>query len=85
MNKSNPPVPPETDNQPIASPAPPKVEGEGSYTAAKDYDDKVTDFVEQRGDEVEGLARKASEALDGPEGDELRAAEQEARDRVAKE
>ena len=53
------------------------VEGEGSYTAARRYREGVERDVE-KGD-TEELATQAAEALDGPEGDELRAAEERAK------
>lgn len=56
---------------------PPKVEGEGSYVATRRYDDGVARSV--AAGKTEALAKEASEALDGPEGDELRAAEREAK------
>ncbi|MEP6867255.1 MAG: hypothetical protein ABJA20_01950 [Novosphingobium sp.] len=86
MTQQNPPIPPETDNQPTSQPQSgpqsDKVEGEGSYEATKDYDEDVSDFLKRRGGEVEKLAKDAEAALDGPEGEDLRAAEQEARDRA---
>jgi hypothetical protein len=52
-------------------------EGEGSRTAAKAYNEQTKKFA-TTGD-VEGQARKAAEALDSSEGDELRRAEEEGR------
>jgi hypothetical protein len=53
------------------------VEGEGSYTAARRYREGLERSVrEGRSDE---LAEKAKEALDGPEGIELREAEDRAK------
>jgi hypothetical protein len=49
------------------------VEGEGSYTAARRYREGLERSV--REDHTEELARQAAKALDGPEGDSLRAAE----------
>jgi hypothetical protein len=55
----------------------PKIEGEGSYEATHRYNSAVERHAKE-GD-VDGLAKKAAEALDGPEGDELRKAEAEGR------
>ena len=56
---------------------PTKLEGEGSYTATRRYDEGVErSIAEGKTDE---LARKAAAALDGPEGAELRNAEQAAK------
>lgn len=49
------------------------VEGEGSYTAARRYNEGVKRSVETG--KTEELARKAKEALAGPEGPELARAE----------
>ena len=54
-----------------------KVEGEGSYTATHNYDAGVERSVAEG--RTEELAQKAAKALDGPEGDELRKAEQAAK------
>lgn len=54
-----------------------KLEGEGSYTATRRYDAGVERSVAEG--KTDELARKAAAALDGPEGDELRKAEQAAK------
>jgi len=51
------------------------VEGEGSYTATHRYNAGLKESM-QRGDS-DALAQEAKEALDGPEGEELRKAEAE--------
>lgn len=48
-------------------------EGEGSRTAARQYEAGVTRTIESG--EVEQLAHKAKDALEGPEGNDLRRAE----------
>jgi hypothetical protein len=53
------------------------LEGEGSYSAARRYDEGVERSV-KKGD-AEKLSKEAAEALDGPEGDELRKAEKAAK------
>jgi hypothetical protein len=50
-----------------------KLEGEGSYTAARAYDKNVRSFV-ARGN-TQSLADKARRAVDGEEGEQLRQAE----------
>jgi hypothetical protein len=59
---------------PAPVPQPESVEGEGSYTAARRYREGVEQSL-QKGDS-EKLADEAAEALDGPEGADLRHAEQ---------
>jgi hypothetical protein len=53
------------------------LEGEGSYTATHNYDEGVARSV--AAGKTEELGKKAAKALDGPEGDELRAAEKAAK------
>jgi hypothetical protein len=52
-------------------------QGEGSYEGTREYDERTKDFLDRKGKDVPKLARDAAEALDGKEGDELRAAEAE--------
>jgi hypothetical protein len=52
-------------------------EGEGSRSAARNYDEATEQYV--KSGRVEEAARKAAAALDGPEGDALRKAELAAR------
>lgn len=50
-------------------------EGEGSRTAARHYDEATEEFI--REGKVEPAARAAREAIEGPEAEALRRAEQE--------
>jgi hypothetical protein len=50
------------------------VEGEGSYTAARRYREGVEHTVEEG--HVKEHAEQAKQAIDGPEGESLRRAEQ---------
>jgi hypothetical protein len=52
----------------------PKLEGEGSYTGTRKYNKGVAEH--QKSADVDKLAEKAREAIDGEEGDELRQAEE---------
>jgi hypothetical protein len=52
-----------------------KIEGEGSYEAAKRFDEAEAKFVKEG--PVTRKAREAEEALDGPEGEELEKARRE--------
>ena len=49
-------------------------EGEGSRSGARDYDQATEAFV--KSGKVEKAAQEAKKAVDGPEGAELRAAEE---------
>ena len=53
-----------------------KVEGEGSYEATRRFDKKEEKFVHDNKSKIPGLAKDAEEAIEGPEGDELRKAEE---------
>ena len=55
-------------------------QGEGSYEGTREYDERTKQFLDKQGKDVPQLARDAADALDGPEGDELRKPEEEAKD-----
>ena len=57
----------------------PKIEGERSYDATREYNARTKRFLESQGQNVDKLAHDAADALDGPEGKELEAAEEEGR------
>ena len=52
-----------------------KIQGEGDYISGRRYQTEQDEFAESG--KVEAGARKAEEALDGPEGEELERARQE--------
>jgi hypothetical protein len=56
-------------------------EGEGSRTAARRYNEGVARTMKEG--HVDELAKKAKDALEGPEGDELRRAEEEGKGHAA--
>ena len=58
--------------------------GEGSYQGTRDYNQRTERFLDEQGNEVEDLARQAEQALDGPEGEELRRAEEAGKERARK-
>lgn len=55
------------------------VEGEGSYTATRDYQKSVSGFMETNRDNIEDMAKDAERALQGDERDALLDAEAVAR------
>jgi len=63
-----------------ASPSGLENEGEGNKTAARRYDEETRKFVESG--KVDPAASEAKKAIDGPEGEELRRAEKEAKSRA---
>lgn len=65
----------EDPKKPLPSDA--AIQGEGDYEAAENYSKDVKGFISARGDEIDDLAKAAEKALEGEEGDALRAAEAE--------
>lgn len=60
-----------------------KVQGEGNYDAAREYDEKVRQHAADP-ERVEKEAEAAKKALEGEEGDELRKAEEEGKGHAKK-
>lgn len=56
-----------------------KLEGEGSYTATRNFDKAQESFVKRNRGKIAKLGRDAETALEGPEGKSLRAAEKKAK------
>ena len=56
-----------------------KLEGEGSYTASRNYDSAQRAFVAKNKGKIGKMGKDAEKALEGPEGKSLRAAEQKAK------
>jgi hypothetical protein len=75
--KKEPPMPEPTDpdSRDSAQPDPQANEGEGSRSAARRYNEGATRTAADP-QHVKEAAEKAKKALDGPEGKELREAEQ---------
>lgn len=61
----------------------PDIQGEGNYDASRRFDADQKAFVDKNKEAIPGLAEEAAEALDGPEGEELRKAEAEGRSHAA--
>ena len=59
-----------------------KVQGEGDYESARVYKKDIDEFVATKKNEIPGLAKTAEEALEGPEGDELKRAEEEGKSKA---
>jgi hypothetical protein len=51
------------------------LEGEGSYTASRNYDRGTEKFIAKNKSKITKMARDAEKALEGPEGKSLRKAE----------
>ena len=71
-------------NQADGTPAEqPDIQGEGNYDASRRFDADQKAYVDKNKEAIPGLAEDAADALDGPEGDELRKAEAEGRSHAA--
>ncbi len=55
------------------------IHGEGNYSAARRFRDSEEQFVADNKKKIPDMGKDAGKALDGPEGDELRRAEDRAR------
>ncbi|MEP7348868.1 MAG: hypothetical protein ABI668_02825 [Sphingorhabdus sp.] len=58
-----------------------EVQGEGNYDAAREYDEKTTEFAKDK-DRVEQAAKEAKDAVNSDERDELEEAEAEGREKA---
>lgn len=56
-----------------------EVLGEGNYTASREFRNEQTDFVKKNRNRIPAMAKEAEKELEGPQGDELREAEEEAK------
>lgn len=56
-----------------------EVLGEGNYTATRAFDKEQTDFVKKNRKRIPAMAKEAEKELEGPQGDDLRRAEEEAK------
>jgi hypothetical protein len=59
--------------------------GEGDYAASRTFLKDQANFVKKNKARIPAMGKEAERALDGPEGDSLRAAEQEAMNRSTME
>src|SRR2546423_15014688 len=58
------------------------VQGEGDYTSARTYKRDIENFVNKKSDEIPEMAKEAEDALKGPEGDELKKAEEKGKSKA---
>ena len=58
-----------------------KIVGEGDYAASRAFDKNQTNFVKRNKAKIPEMGKAAEQALEGPEGASLKAAEQEAMNR----
>lgn len=72
-----------TDQDKAAPTSDDKVQGEGNYEASRKFDADQKAFVDKNREAIPQLAEDAADALDGPEGEELRKAEAEGKSHSA--
>ena len=53
------------------------VEGEGSYTATRDYKQSIDKFMQNHEDDIDDMARDAADALESEERQDLETAEKQ--------
>jgi hypothetical protein len=59
-----------------------RVQGEGDYESARVYKKDIDQFVSTHKDEIPELAKSAEDALEGPEGEELKRAEEKGKSKA---
>jgi hypothetical protein len=59
-----------------------RVQGEGDYESARRYQKDIGNFVSKNKDDIPNMAKDAENALDSPEGAELRRAEEEGKSKA---
>jgi hypothetical protein len=59
-----------------------KVQGEGDYESARRYKRDIETFEEKKGSDIPNMAKDAEKALEGPEGDELKRAEEKCKSKA---
>lgn len=60
------------------------VQGEGDYRSARVYKKDIENFMNCKGGEIGDLAKKAEDALEGPEREELKKAEEKGKSKARK-
>jgi len=58
------------------------VQGEGDYKSARVYKKDVEGFIEKKGSQIPDLAKDAERAVEGPEGEELKKAEEKGKSKA---
>jgi hypothetical protein len=58
------------------------VQGEGDYRSARTYKRDIDTFVNKKSSEIPEMAKDAEEALEGPEGEELKKAEEKGKSKA---
>jgi hypothetical protein len=58
------------------------VQGEGDYRSARTYKRDIENFVNKKGSEIPEMAKDAEDALEGPEGEELKKAEEKGKSKA---
>ena len=58
------------------------VQGEGDYRSARTYKRDIDNFMTKKGSEIPEMAKDAEAALEGPEGKELKKAEEKGKSKA---
>ena len=62
--------------------SPDDVQGEGDYRSARRYKNDIDAFMAEKGKDIPDMAKKAEEAIEGDEGQELSEAERKGRSKA---
>ena len=58
------------------------VQGEGDYKSARVYKKDIENFIEKKDSQIPDLAKDAERAVEGPEGPELKKAEEKGKSKA---
>jgi len=58
------------------------VQGEGDYRSARNYQRDIQNFMNKKSGQIPEMAKEAEEALKGPEGKELKKAEEKGKSKA---
>jgi hypothetical protein len=58
------------------------VQGEGDYRSARTYKRDIDKFMNGKSGQIRGMAKEAEKALEGPEGEELKKAEEKGKSKA---
>ena len=74
----------QTPAQPAAAQKPggSRVQGEGDYESARAYKKDTEEFIASNKDQIPEMAKDAERALESPEGEELRRAEEQGKSKA---
>lgn len=58
------------------------VQGEGDYRSAREYKRDIDKFMREKSGQIPDMAKEAEKAVDGPEGEQLKQAEEKGKSKA---